>query len=165
MAYTTSFGYTDTISTPKNIAIPDLDYANDFAVVRDDASEVILTNVTSPVDQAETIRFGYQNVTNVYNNTGIDPSVMATTKRGVSIVGQVNDILRVSSTDGTCCDVGYDLPIEAHVVVKVPLNQFVTSEVALTIVKRAFSTFFATGSVTADRLNALLRDALKPSTM
>lgn len=166
MATKTSTGYTDSITTPKNISIPDLDYATDFAVTKDSASEVILTNTTSPIDQPETIRFGYQNVGNVYTGTGIDPSFMATTKRGVSLVAQVNDILRVS-TDSTneCCGSTYDLPLSAHVVIKVPLNQNVTADIALTLAKRAFATLFGTGEVTSDKLNQMLRDSLKPTGM
>lgn len=168
MAFTTSYGYTDSITTPKSVSIPDLDYAKDFAVTKDTADEVILTNVTSPVDQPEIIRFGYQSVGNVYTNTGIDPSFVSVTRKGISVVAQVNDILRVTSdTDGTecCAPVQYDLPIQSHFVIKVPLNQNITADVALAAAKRAFATLFATGSVTSERLNAMLRDALKPSTM
>lgn len=166
MAFTTSYGYTDSITTAKNVAIVDLDYAKDFAVTKDSADEVVITNTTSPVDQPETIRFGYQTVGNVYANTGIDPSYMAITKQGISLVAQVNDIMRVTNNDENCCSpLVYDLPIQAHVVIKVPKNQFITSDVALQAAKRAFSALFATGSVTSDRLNAMLRDALKPSTM
>lgn len=166
MAFTTSYGYTDSITTAKNVAIVDLDYAKDFAVTKDTADEVVITNTTSPVDQPETIRFGYQTVGNVYANTGIDPSMMAITKQGISLVAQVNDILRVTNNDENCCSpIVYDLPIQAHVVIKVPKNQFVTADVALTAAKRAFSALFATGQVTSARLNAMLRDALKPSEM
>lgn len=146
MAITTSFGYTESVETPKNIAIPDLSFTTDFAVTKDVADEVILTNRTSPIDQPETIRFGYQNVANVYANTGIDPSYMSVTRRGVSLVAQVNDILRVSCapTEGSCNMNVVDLPLSAHVVVKVPLSQYVTADVAMAAVKHkvVFDTSF-----------------------
>lgn len=161
---TTSLGYTDTISTPKSVSIPDLDYAHDFAVTKDTSEECILTNMTSPLDQPETLRFGYQNIADVYRNTGIDPSFMSTTKRGISVVSQVNDILRViPDTDTTCCgDTSYDLPISAHVVVKVPVNANVTPDVVKTLVFRAVSTMFNTGKTDSTRIGELLRDALNP---
>lgn len=165
MATTTSLGYTDKISTPKQIAIPDLDYEHDFAIAKDDADTVVLTNVTSPVDQPELIRFGYQNVNNVYTGTGIDPSFVATTKRGVSLVAQVNDIMRVTTDGDGCCGQVYDLPLQAHVVLKLPLNQNITADVALALAKRAFSALFATGTVTSARIGQLMRHALKPSEM
>lgn len=166
MAITTSFGYTDTNSKSKNIAIPDLSYTTDFAVTKDGSDEIILTNRTSPIDQPETIRFGYQNVANVYAGTGIDPSYMSVTKRGVSLVAQVNDILRVTcAEDTTCMPQVIDLPISAHIVVKVPLNQYVNADVAMSVVNRAISSLYGTGEVTTARLGAMLRHALAPTGM
>lgn len=166
MPATTSFGYTDTVSKTKSLLIPDLSWSTDFAVTRNDAGEVILTNRTSPLDQPETFRFGYQPISNIYTNTGIDPSFMAVSKRGVSLVSQVNDILRVScnSEDG-CKLLRIDLPIESHVVLKSPISEYITAEVALSVVLRAVSGLFPTGSVEATRLNAMLRQALLPTGM
>lgn len=167
MAIVTSFGYTDSASATKNIAIPDLSYTTDFAVTKDVADEVVLTNRTSPIDQPETIRFGYQNVANVYANTGIDPSYMSVTKRGVSLVAQVNDILRVTceSAENSCNMNVVDLPLTAHVVVKVPLNQYVTAETAMAVVNRAISSLYDTGKTSTSRLEAMLRHALTPTGM
>lgn len=167
MASTTTFGYTDTVQTPKNIAVPDLSYVQDFAIVRDTPDEVILTNRTCPIDQPETIRFGYQGIANVYANTGIDPAYTSVTKRGVSLVLQVNDILRVTeqSADGGTTLSTVDLPISSHLVVRAPLNQYVTSNLVMQVVKRAISSLFATGKTDDSRLNALLRHALAPDNM
>lgn len=166
MAFTTSLGYTDTIKTEKNLSIPDLDYANDFAVTEDSSSNLVLTNITSPIDQPETLRIGYQHVGNIYNGTNINPSYMAVTKAGVSVVSQVHDILRVTCEPETGCNpVIFDLPIKSHVVISVPLSQYVTADLALAVAKRGVSGLFDTGSVASTRLNQILRDALKPSTM
>lgn len=167
MAITTSFGYTDSIGTTKNIAIPDLSYTTDFAITKEVADEVVLTNRTSPIDQPETIRFGYQNVANVYANTGIDPSYMSVSRRGVSLVAQVNDILRVSCDGGeNACNLSIiDLPMTAHIVVKVPLIQYVTAELAMGTVNRAISSLYDTGKTSTSRLEAMLRHALTPTGM
>lgn len=164
MATTGSFGYTDSITTQKQLSIPDLDWDTDFAIVKDSANELILTNITSPVDQPETFRFGYQTVANIYAGTGIDPSFMSVSKRGVSLVSQVNDIYRIQCTDeNACVPVVIDLPYEAHLVVKVPISQYVTADLAMQIGKRAFAGIFDTGGVTSARLGAMMRQALKPS--
>lgn len=167
MAVTTSFGYVDTNTTPKNLAIPDLSYVKDFAVTKDDADEVIITNRTSPIDQPETFRFGYQSVANVYTNTGIDPSYMSVTKRGVSLVAQVNDILRVTceNSENSCNMSIIDLPLTAHVVVKVPLSQYITADTVQTVVNRAIASLYDTGSTGTTRLDAMLRHALMPTGM
>lgn len=158
----TSFGFTDKVTTTKNLALPDLSYATDFAVIKDDASEVVISNTTSPLDQPETIRFALTSVQDIYSGTGIEPSYRAVTKRGESLLVQVNDILRVTDENG---QIVYDLPISCHLVLKVPLNEYVTADVALSVAKRNISALFDTGSVTSARLNQLLRSSLKPSTM
>lgn len=157
-----TLGYTDTVSTPKSVSIPDLSYSTDFAVLREAADELLLTNLTSPVDQPETIRYGYQNIADIYRNSGIDPSFMATSRRGVSLVGQVNDIVRVTpAEDSGCCTMQQImLPIEAHWVLKFPVSQYVTPTLALQILERAFATAFGTGAVTAEKLGAMMRGSL-----
>lgn len=167
---TTSFGYTDSVSTEKNISVPDLSYSADFA--EDDktakrssssaSSELIITNLTSPTDQPETIRWGYESIADIYRNTGIDPSFMSVSKRGASLVGQVNDLLRVTPADDSgCCSMQQImLPIEAHWVLKFPISQYVTPEIALQVLERAFATAYATGKTDASKLGALMRRSL-----
>lgn len=159
---TVSWGYLDSITTNKTLQIPDLDYKADFAVKENTADKVVLVNRTTPVNQPEYIRFGYQNIANIYSGTGIDPSVMATTKRGLSVVGQVDDTISVSCPSDSC---GRQimLPISAHWVLKFPISQFVTADMALIALLRAFSTAFDTGSTTRQRLEAIIRGALMPT--
>lgn len=166
MAMTTSLGYTDSVTTQKTLSIPDLSYAKDFAVTRDTPDEVVITNTTSPIDQPETIRFGYTTVADVYRNTGIDPSVAAVSKRGASIVIQLNDILRVScGSETSCSPVQFDLPISTHIVVKVPINQYITADLVKQEVLRNVAALFGTGEVTSARIDSLLRHALQPTGM
>lgn len=160
----TSFGYTDSVTTQLSVAVPTLSYAKDFSVKQETASEVVLTNTTSPLDQPETIRYAIQNIGNIYTGTGIDPSFMSVTKRGVSLLVQLNDILRVTPDDVTCCDAAYDLPIATHIVIRVPLNSNVDADTVLQVVKRNVAALFE-GEADSSRLNAMLRGALKPSTM
>lgn len=167
---TTSFGYTDKVATTKNVAVPQLSYAADFSVKAETSSEVVLTNTTSPLDQPETIRFALEPVRNVYNGTAIDPSAQSTSKNGVSLLVQVNDILRVSpetGESGCCCgDGAMDFPISTHIVIKTPLVQYIDADTVLSVVKRNISALFGEGTdVTSARLNSMLRGALKPSTM
>lgn len=166
MAMTSSLGYTDSVTVAKTLSVPDLSYSKDFAVTRDTPDEVIITNTTSPIDQPETFRFGYNNVADVYKGTGIDPSVAAVSKRGASIVVQMNDILRVSCDSETSCSpVQFDLPISTHIVIKVPLSQYITADLVKQEVLRNVSALFGTGEVTSARIDALLRHALAPTGM
>lgn len=166
MAMTSSLGYTDSVTTAKTVSIPDLSYGKDFAVTRDTPDEVVITNTTSPIDQPETFRFGYSNVADVYKNTGIDPSVASVSRRGVSLVVQMNDILRVGCSSETECNpVQFDLPISTHIVVKVPLNQYITADLVKQEILRNVAALFGTGEITSARIDALLRHALTPTGM
>lgn len=168
MAKTTSFGYTDTkAANPLSISVPQLDYSKDFS--RDTrvsrSGEVILTNVTSPLDQPETLRLAIENVANVYANTQIPTYNRSVTTRGVQLLLQTNDILRVSDAASSdvdcCCDGSFDLPISCHMVIRVPLNQYITADVVMQVAKRNFGMLFDGNNTTA-RLNQLLRGTLLP---
>lgn len=165
-----SFGYTDKLSATKNVAVPQLSYATDFSVKTDTPNEVVITNVTSPLDQPETIRFGIQNIRDIYNGTSVDPTAMSVARQGVSLVVQLNDILRVTpeeSSTSCCCGEGFqDYPISTHIVIRTPVASPITADVVLSVVKRNIAALFGEGAdVTSARLNSMLRGALKPSTM
>lgn len=162
MAYAISNGYTDTISTLKSVSIPDLDYSVDFAVTSDKPGEVILTNVTSPLDRAETIRFALTQIKDVYTNTDIDAAYKAPSHQGVSLVAQVSDVWRYSDSSNLALP-AIDLPLSAHLVLKVPKSSYITADQYLSLVKRAFSLMFDTGAVTSARLLEMLKGSLDPN--
>lgn len=166
MAFTTSWGYTDTNSaSPLSVSIPKLNYAADFAVTKDDPTDVVLTNTTSPLNQPETVRWGYQNINNIYSGTEIDPIYYSQSKRGVSVVGQVRDYLSVTCSDSTDgCSSGVLLPFEAHIVFRVPIHEAVTADLVLSCAQRAMATLYD-GNTTSSQVSRLLRDALKPATL
>lgn len=162
-----SFGYQDTTTTKLQVPVPTLSYAKDFSVKSETPTEVVLTNTTSPLDQPETLRFAIQNISNIYSGTGIDPAMASVTKRGVSLVVQLNDILRITpdaDAADCCCTAVTDLPISTHIVIRTPLNSNISADTILSVVERNIAALFD-GKVASDRLNAMLRGALKPSSM
>lgn len=162
MSYSISTGYTDTISTPKSLSIPDLDYKVDFAVTSESAKEVIISNITSPMDRTETFRFAVSDVKDVYTGTSVDSSFMAPSHKGVTLVCQLNDIWRyVDPSNLSLAQI--DLPIEAHFVLKVPKTSYVTADQFLSVFQRLASLAFSTGSVTSSRLFNMLKGALDPT--
>lgn len=160
-----STGYTDTpIAGVSSLTMARglLNFKADFRVKSDKpGQEVTLTNITCPVDRPEKIRIAYSDVSNVYTGSGIDPSVSAPTKRGVSILVQATSV--VSVTDDTVADYRVDLPLSCHLVIKVPASEFITSDDVKTAVGRLLSGLFDTGVSTNARLDAILRGSLTPS--
>jgi len=165
MAKLISKGRTDTpiegvteLNFPRGL----LNFKKDFRIKsNNDGKEIILTNITSPIDRPEQIRLAYTNVANIYGGTGIEPSVLAPTKRGVSILAQVTDVLTV--TDSTDADYRIDLPMSCHLVIKVPASEHVTSGQVQEQIGRLLSSLFDSGAEDASRLEAILRGSLVPT--
>jgi hypothetical protein len=156
--------YTDTAiagNPTQNFVRANVNFAADFRVKSNNGKEVILTNITSPIDCPENIRLAYTDVANIYSGTGIDPSVNAPTKRGISVLAQITDVLTV--TDDADADYRVDLPLSAHLVIKVPSSEFITSARVQTLVARLLSSLYSTGVTTTTRLDAILRGSLVSS--
>lgn len=166
MSKTTSFGYTDTApagGATKTLTRPNLNYAANFAVNINTDAKCVITNLTSPVDQPETFRWQESNVANIYEGSAIDPSVYATSKAGVSVVAQVNNILRVTDTVDPTFQV--DLPMSVHMVIKVPRSQYITSANIETVVARCVASLYDTDSTGTTRIDKLVRGSMLPSTL
>lgn len=158
-------GYTDTaVEGVSSLTFPRaiLNIDKDFRVKsNNNGKEVVLTNITSPIDRPENIRLAYTDIANIYNGTGIEPSVASPTKKGVSVLAQVTDVISV--TDSADVDYRIDLPLSAHLVLKVPASEHVTSAQVQEVIGRLLSSLFDTGSTTGSRLEAILRGSLVPT--
>lgn len=166
MAKTLSVNYTDTAvtgGTAIKLSLPQLNWGADFRVTRDDAGEAKVTNLTSPLDQPESFRFAHSTVQDVYKNTGIDPTLYYASRRGTQILCQLTDVYSV--TDSSSPDYLALLPVEAHLVVKVPNNDLLTPERVEALITRMLAGLYETDQNQYTRLSGLLRGALLPSTL
>lgn len=167
MAKVVSTGYTDTpISGVTELNFPRglVNFGSDFRVKSNTpGKEMIITNITSPVDRPEKIRIGFNEVSNIYNGSGIEVPVTAPSKKGVQLLAQLTEVLSV--TDDTDPEYRLDLPVSYHLVIKVPSSEYITGTVVATGLGRLVSSIFDTGVATTSRLDAILRGALTPSDM
>lgn len=157
-------GYTDTPITgvtSLNFKRGLVNYATDFKVKQETKDEVILTNITSPLDRPENLRVGYSTVQDIYNNTDIHPSVQAPSRRGVSILCQLTNTL--SRVDELHPESRVDLPISAHLVLKFPASASITAELLEEHMGRLISALYSTGKTSPERIQSLIRGALTPS--
>lgn len=161
MAKTINNGYTDTaIAGNPVLTYPrgSVNFATDFRVKSNKDNEVVITNLTSPVDRPENFRIAYTPVSNIYTGTGIEASVTAPTKQGVSILVQLTEVISV--TDSAAPEYRVDLPLSCHLVIKVPRSEHVTAATVQTMVGRLLSGLYDTGVSTTARLDAILRGSL-----
>lgn len=163
MAKVLNLNYKDTAvtgGTVVELTLPQLNYGSDFRVVKDTAGEAIISNITSPIDQPERLRFAHNNVADVYRNTGIDPTHYYASRRGTQILCQLTDVYSV--TDSAAPDYLALLPVEAHLVLKVPNNDLISVEQIEALITRMLGGLYETTASQTTRLNAMLRGALLP---
>jgi len=158
-----SWGFVDTpvdgVPTA-SLARPVLNFAEDFRIKSEKPGEVVLVNLTTPLDRPEQIRFATSDVKDVYSSTNIDPSVYAPSKRGVSLLAQITDTISV--TDDADADFRVDLPVSAHLVVKVPASEYISADKVEALVARLISSLYETGEEGTTRLDSVLRGSLVP---
>lgn len=163
MTKTISWGHTDTpvdgVPT-QALTRPVLNFGENFRVKADKANEVVIANLTSPLDRPEHFRFATSDIRDVYSSTDIDPSVYAPSKRGVSLLAQMTDTLSV--TDDTDADFRIDLPISAHIVIKVPASEHIDAQIVESAMARLISSLYETGSDELTRIDSMLRGSLTP---
>lgn len=159
-----SMNFTDTaISGVTTLTFPrgKVNFKADWRIKQDEPEEAILTNLTSPVVYPERMRISASDVANVYSGSSVEPSLYAPTKRGRSVLVQVNEIWKVTDSVDATYEVA--LPVQCHLVIKVPNHELVTPDAIQTLVGRAVSGLFETGSADTTRLGSLLRGSLLPS--
>lgn len=164
MSKSISYGYVDTpvpgVSELKlNRAI--VNFESDYRVREDEPDNVVITNLTAPQGKPESFRFAYSEIADVYKGTDIEPALRTQTKRGVQCLVRLDETWDVKDSADPTYEVA--LPVSAHLVLKIPNSDMITSEQVQYLVGRLVSGLYSTGSTELDRLTALLRGSLKPS--
>lgn len=162
MSKSLGFSYTDTaFGSPEtlNLVRANLNFSADWQEKSRSANEIVLVNINSSTDRPEKIRIACSEVKDIYQNSGIDPASFAQSRKGFSLVVQITEVGRVTeSADGS----SVDLPFSAHIVIKAPANELVTSTVVETMVKRLLSALYNENSDTLTRLTGLMKGAVVP---
>lgn len=157
---TISTGYADTaISgvTAPSVTLPVINFSDDYRVKAESTNEVILCNITSPLDQPATIRYGYSDIANIYKNSGISSDFVAGTVKGANLLAQVTETIKV--TDSVDASFAQYLPISAHLVLKVPQSAYIDNAQMQRITQRLLATLYNKG---VPNLPALLKGVIKP---
>lgn len=164
MAKSINYGYTDTpITGVETLAFARglVNFGADFRVRTEKKDELLLTNISSPIDRPEKFRIAWSIVDNVYTNSGISPANQAPSTRGVNLLIQLTEI--ASITDSADPTYRVDVPLSVHCVVRVPAVNELTEAHVQQALGRMISGFYETGSTATDRIKSLLRGSLEPT--
>lgn len=163
MAKTLNLNVTDTgVEGVTTLALDKaiINYGEDFRVKSQDASSVILTNMTSPLDKPETYRVAVSPVKDIYKGSSIDPNLYSVSRKGVSILCGLQKVYTVTDSADTSYE--KDLPASGHIVLKVPADAVFTADVVEDLVGRIVAGLYESGSITTERLTAIMRGSLIP---
>lgn len=154
-------GFTNTpISggTPKTLALDPINFGSDFRVLRNTGDELILTNITSPIDRPERVRIAMKEVKNVYQGTDVSISAQAASRKGVNLHVQLQQNFSTLEAERVI-----HLPVSTSITIKIPASEQLTAADVKSSVSRLLASLFETGSDSDARLTALLHGSLEPT--
>jgi len=135
-----------------------INFGADWRIIRDTGTEILLTNLLSPMDQPEQIRVAYSEISDIFKGTGLtakSTSAVTQNTKGASILIQLTGM----GNDAA----GLLYPYSAHLVLKVPFGTDPAASDITMIIKRLLGSLYATGSDSCvSRVEGLIRGSLKP---
>lgn len=163
MTITLDKGYNATGVTSVNLPIAAYDYPVVFRSLIEKPGEIILTNLSAPVDRPERLRVAHEVKKDVYKGTGVNPAYMPPSLEGINLLLQQTAIF--SLVDSANPSFRIDLPVQGHFVLKMPANQYITSDIQKEIVGRALGQLWDpnAGESGEWRFVTLMRGSLKPT--
>lgn len=138
-----------------------VNFEADFVKKPSGNGDLVLTNITSPPGCPEKFRYAYNEVSNIYAGSSVDPAYQAASKRGGNLLVQLTEVWTVG--DDTDATYRKDFPVSAHIVLKYPLDAVVTAARVEDLIGRLLSGLYNTGKETTVRMGALVRGGLEPS--
>lgn len=155
---TSIYGYTDSVSTPVTVNIPSIDWDHDYALKSATPDEVVYSNITTPVDQPYTCKFGVRDIANVYKNKDIDPERMNINKRGKSFL--ISDIL-TARIPNAALQRDVDCPVQINTTVTWSNSVGMTPELVQEALKQhAAKSLYYSDPSQLKRINELMHGVL-----
>lgn len=165
MARSIDYGYTPTVSQTRTVALHDIDFATNFAKDDDSANEAVVTNINAPVARPSTFRFLTESVSNVYNDTKIDPALRSDkVRRGRKVLVTKRDVWKLTDSADASFEVA--LPVSGNLTLRVPNCEDITaSDLFKFVMDLVSAAFQETGTADGTRIIELLRGVELPSSM
>lgn len=154
---TAGVGELPTTFKPKAFKFTD----NAFDLSVEDSGYCQIIDTATGITTPRVIETRFDKVTNVYTNTSIAAENQLGAKAGVRVINKVSDVLTILDDSDSTYRV--DLPIEAHVVLTLPLCDLITEAVVQQQIADAVATLFVTdGTTVVSRILKEARGIVKP---
>jgi len=160
MSKTVTLNFTDTAGgTAPTITMSAINYGTDFVKVANQAGLADLSNLTSPTDAPNTVRFSLNPISDIYKGTPVTDAYKSPNKSGFSLLSQCNVVATITDSEDATYRV--DLPLSAHIVLKAPYDANITTAHLVTISNRALGGLYETDGTL--RVGNMARGGLLPA--
>lgn len=151
----------DTISTPKQLAIPDLDFASDYSVANESGKETRIINTTGgALEPVEKLRYAKERVADIYRNTETLKANQLPSPVGARVLAEGTEMISASNS---VSGAEYEIPLRIWTCIESSTHNAITGEALLWALKRHIAQLFSTGEVDAELLVKLFRGDLDPT--
>jgi len=157
MSKSSSFGFTNSTAGSHEVTPLALGITSNYALVRDNADVVDLSNKTAPIDQEEMITYRSREIDKVQVNIPVNHP--APVKKGIEYGIKLEEIL--STTDSDDSTYRLDDPIKCTVTFQHNRSGYITNEVMGTVFLRAISALMRADGTW--RFDDLMRSAERPT--
>lgn len=143
-----------------DLAISPLNYDADFRVLEEGPSRVVMTDVTSPIDQPSTLRIAQTSRANIYAGTDIDPSAFLATRKGSDTIVEFREVWE--ETDSVDATYRALIPVRCAITLTLPVSASVTPGMVQDLITRTFSALYEQGdALSVDGITDLLHGVVK----
>jgi hypothetical protein len=151
----------DTISTAKNLAVPDLDYAHDYSVASQAAGRTELLNTSGTgLEPVEKFAYTLGSVDNIFHGLDVPDSAKSCPKKGkAAIVGATFFLEATNSVSGET----WSFPLRIQVKVESITHNVVAKQALDWAIARAVAALLQTGSTDASLVLAMFRGDTDPT--
>lgn len=155
--------YTITVNAPAsdkpatNIAASHVDTSY-YALTKDLTGECQLTNIQSPISLPEILTYRASNIADIYQNSGIDRTLVTPTRRGISVNYHLRQTWTAADASQPTAPT-YAMPVTASLTLRIPQNEFISLDNVNTLISKMLGMLFPDGQ---SSLAANIRFALNP---
>lgn len=158
---TLDLGFTPAASA----SYPEMDKfdAASYSVKERNNGQIVLINVTSPLDRVQTLRIQSREIPDVYKGAGISPTATSPNRSGRNVATVFSYVLKVEEANGLI----RHLPMKASLSITIPNDAAVTAAHIGTLLEGAFTSWsdpadWSGSDNTFARALALCKGALEP---
>jgi len=166
LSKTLAFGFTDTAFTGGDAEVDmafQQNFGEDFRVLSDVPGELILTNITTPVDMPETIRIAQKRLANVYSASDIDASNYPSDKSGTTTLVESRFVVAIE--DSTEPLLRKFIPVKVGFTLITPNDGDVPNSAIRTLIERSIGNLFETHDASDGYLNSIRHGVLSKKDM